>query len=96
MKREIKTKKQPVNQLVQIRHSNTEVETLASKRKRAEEETGKSEERYRMLFNDSKDAVYVSTREGKFASVNQSLLELLGYTRGRDTQYGRPSDICAS
>ncbi len=53
----------------------------SSKLTQATKELEESEERYRMLFEDSKDAVYVSTQEGKFASVNQTMLELLGYTK---------------
>jgi len=39
-----------------------------------------SEARYRSLFEDSGDAIYISTKEGKFIDVNQSALDLLGYT----------------
>lgn len=40
-----------------------------------------SEEKYRTLFEDSRDAIYIKTREGKFLDVNQSWLDLFGYTR---------------
>ena len=40
-----------------------------------------SEERYRGLFENSKDAVTINTPEGKFIDFNQSFLDLLGYSR---------------
>lgn len=40
-----------------------------------------SENKYRILFEKSRDAIYISTREGKFIDFNQSMIELLGYTR---------------
>ena len=47
----------------------------------AERRVQESEERYRTLFQDSKDAIYVTTQEGDFVDINQSTLDLLGYTR---------------
>ena len=52
-----------------------------SERKQAEQNLHQSEEKYRSLFEDSKDAVYITTREGAFIDANQSALELLGYSR---------------
>lgn len=39
------------------------------------------EEKYRSLFEQSRDAVYITTREGRFIDANQSALELFGYTK---------------
>ncbi|MBW2038229.1 MAG: PAS domain S-box protein [Deltaproteobacteria bacterium] len=52
-----------------------------TERKRAEEALQESEERYRTLFEQSRDAIYITTREGKFIDANQSMLDLFGYTR---------------
>ena len=40
-----------------------------------------SEQRYRSLFEESSDAVYITTREGKFVDANHALLNLFDYTR---------------
>ena len=65
------------------------VEEIAG-RKRIEEELRSSEQRYRTLFEESRDAIYITDREGPFVDVNQSALDLFGYTRkemiGLDTR----------
>ena len=38
-----------------------------------------SEEKYRTLFEDSKDVVYISTIEGKFLDINSTGVEFFGY-----------------
>ena len=47
----------------------------------AEEALQQSEERYRTLFEDSIDAVVISTVEGKILDFNDSLMALTGYER---------------
>jgi PAS domain S-box-containing protein len=51
-----------------------------TKRRKAEEELRKSEEKYRTLFEESKDVVFISTPEGKLLDINPSGVELLGYS----------------
>jgi len=46
-----------------------------------EEALRESEERYRTLFEGSRDAVYITTREGKFIDFNQAFLDLFGHSR---------------
>lgn len=49
--------------------------------KRAADQLRESEEKYRGLFEDSKDAVFVCTREGCFTDLNRSALDLFGRAR---------------
>ena len=69
-----------------------------SERRKAEEAMRQSEQRYRTLFEDSRDAIYMTTREGEFFDVNQSAIDLFGYTReemiGLDVRkiYASPAD----
>ena len=46
-----------------------------------EETLRESEKRYRTLFEGSRDAVYITTREGKFIDFNRACLDLFGYTK---------------
>jgi PAS domain S-box-containing protein len=48
---------------------------------RFEETLRESEERYRTLFEGSRDSVYITIREGKFIDFNQAFLDLFGYSR---------------
>jgi len=50
-------------------------------RKETEEAFHASEEKYRSLFNESRDAIYITTREGKFLDANQALVDLFGYSK---------------
>ncbi len=50
-------------------------------RNRAEQALRESEEKYRTLFEDSRDAIYMTARDGRFMDVNQAALDLFGYTR---------------
>ena len=53
----------------------------AAELKRVGEAIREAEEKYRTLFDESKDATYITSREGKFLDINRSLLELFGYSR---------------
>jgi diguanylate cyclase (GGDEF)-like protein/PAS domain S-box-containing protein len=52
-----------------------------SELKRAEEALRESEKRYRTLFQDTRDAINITTRDGQVLDANQSFLDLFGYTR---------------
>ena len=52
-----------------------------TERKMSEEALRESEERYRTLFEESREAIYITTRDGKFVNANQSMLNLFGYTK---------------
>jgi diguanylate cyclase (GGDEF)-like protein/PAS domain S-box-containing protein len=40
-----------------------------------------SEERYRSLFDDSRDAIYITRKDGSFVDMNKSFVNLFGFTR---------------
>src|SRR5262249_6996445 len=57
-----------------------------------------SEAKYRALFEESRDAIYITSREGTILEGNQALLDLFGYTKAeviglnaRQT-YANPAD----
>jgi diguanylate cyclase (GGDEF)-like protein/PAS domain S-box-containing protein len=47
--------------------------------KQSEIELKKSEEKYRCLFENSTDGIYISTPEGRYIDANTALVDMLGY-----------------
>ena len=52
----------------------------STERIRSEERIRASEEKYRSLFEESKDVVFISTPGGRFLDINQAGVELFGYS----------------
>ena len=52
-----------------------------SERKRAEHALRESERRYRSLFEEARDAIYITRENGEMVDANPACLELLGYMR---------------
>jgi diguanylate cyclase (GGDEF)-like protein/PAS domain S-box-containing protein len=71
---------------------------MASRKREAELALLESESRYHMLFEDSHDAVYVTSIDGRILEANPAMLALFGLTRdemlGADahTLYANPDD----
>lgn len=51
----------------------------AIERKKIEVELKKSESKYRLLFENSIDGIYITTIEGKYVDANTALVKMLGY-----------------
>jgi len=63
-------------------------------RKEIQETIKKSEEKYRTLFEESKDVVFIVSAEGKFLDLNQAGLDLLGYSsKAEATQLDLEKDL---
>ena len=77
---------------------NRKLRREIAERLRAEERLRKSEEKYRTLFQESRDAIYITAREGKLLDANRAMLGLFGYTKeemiGLPVQaiYAEPAD----
>jgi len=50
-------------------------------KKQVDEALRESEEKFRSLFEESRDAIYITGRGGKFIDANRAFLDLFGYTK---------------
>jgi len=87
----IKDKSDNVIQVIQLIRNITEYRKVESAKR-------ESEKKYRTLFEDSIDAIFITKREGEFIDANPSFLKLFGYNRGEITKisvrdfYANPDD----
>ena len=61
-----------------------------TERKGIEDAVRKSEEKYRSLFEQTQDVVYISTPDGRLLDMNQAGLDLLGFQNKRELEDHRP------
>lgn len=73
--------RRPTPEQLRMLESATHLAGIAIERDHTERMLIESEERYRSLFEQSKDAIYISSVDGRFIDVNQSGLDLFGYSR---------------
>lgn len=59
---------------------------IAIKRQQDEEQLRSSEERYRGLFENVVDGVYITSREGDIIALNPALVEMLGYESAEEVK----------
>jgi PAS domain-containing protein len=78
MKDRDKTKKQLINELIEMRRRIAELEISEIERKRAEEALKRSEEKYRILAENAMDGIYIITPEG-FEYVNPAFEKIFGF-----------------
>ncbi len=86
--KQLDKKFQHVNLRIRSADNNTPLEEKSIKgtiqditlRKETERALKRSEEKYHALFDQSKDAIYITTREGQFIDFNEATLSLFGYT----------------
>jgi PAS domain S-box-containing protein len=76
-----KIKQQLLNELTELRQRITELEAFETNRKEGEEEFREVQDRFRGIYNASKDAIGYSTLKGVLLDVNDSFLRLTGYSR---------------
>lgn len=65
----------------QSQHYVAELEERIAERNRVEAALRKSEERYRELFENARDAIYVHDLKGTYISINHAAEKLSGYRR---------------
>ncbi|MEW6408993.1 MAG: GAF domain-containing protein [Nitrospirota bacterium] len=53
--------------------------TIALERQKTDRLLKESEERFRNLFNNVREGIFISTREGRLLVVNKAMVEMLGY-----------------
>ena len=81
MKRDnYKTKKQPVDELAQMRQRVAELEKSEAEHKQAEEELRESERRYRLLVEDARDVIWTVDMNMRPTYISPSITPLLGYS----------------
>ena len=65
----------------ELRSINEQLQQEIILHKKSEDALSESEERYRTLFEDSREAIYIAACDGNFVHVNQATLDLFGYSR---------------
>jgi PAS domain-containing protein len=78
MENENKTKEQLMNELQELRQRIAELEASEAERRKAQEKLKESEEKHRVLFETSPDAIAQMDREGRFITSNLVMANRFG------------------
>jgi len=70
---------EPDDILSTVSHCLDKTEDLKRDLEKKTEKLRKSEQKYRRVFDDSKDMIYIATYEGKLIDINKAGVRLLGY-----------------
>jgi PAS domain S-box-containing protein len=79
MRTEFRTESQHEHGLTALRRYISEYEEMENERKQQEDKLPLSKGNIHGAAKMRKDAVYISTRDGKLVNINQPMLDLLGY-----------------
>ncbi len=75
------TKEQLLKELGKSNKRNTELEELLSEQTQTMDLLQEKIQRLNKLFDNSRDAIIIRGRDGRFIDVNQATLDIFGYTR---------------
>ncbi|MDH5185495.1 MAG: PAS domain S-box protein [candidate division WOR-3 bacterium] len=81
-----------------VNERTKELQQEINERRQTEVALRESEEKYRTIFEGSRDSIYITTRDGKIVSVNEALLTMFGFAREEVDQlnsqefYANPED----
>jgi len=81
LKNERDTRNRLLAESEKLNAAHSTLKAQVEERRRSEEALSESEERYRTLFEQSRDAIYITSKEGEILDANQSMLDLFGYSR---------------
>ncbi|MEE9248189.1 MAG: PAS domain S-box protein [Dehalococcoidia bacterium] len=79
MKAKSRTKEELIQELEVLRRRVASMEESKGKGEPEEEAQRDREERYRFLFEESRDAMFITSVDGKVVEVNQATLDIFGY-----------------
>ena len=80
----------------QLEQTNRGLEQSLAERKRTEDALRESEERYRLLFDTSMDAVFLTVPDGRILAANRAACDMFGRTEEELRRLGRGAVVDAS